>query len=82
MYDTWFETLQGLLICISTRFLNGKCIYIAVLSFTHTHTHHWQQATMQGAGLTIWSNLGFCVLPKDTSACVQEGLGANRQAYD
>ncbi len=39
---------------------------------THTLTPGWQRATMQGSGLTIGSNLGFSVLPKDTLACVQE----------
>ncbi len=40
-----------------------NCIYIALLSnpFTHTHTHTHTQV-----GLTIRSNLGFSVLPKDT----------------
>lgn len=46
----------------------------------HTHTHtDGGRASMQGAGLTIGSNMGFSVLLKDTLTHGQEKPGELNQ---
>lgn len=45
------------------------------LKFTHTLTQQWKQATMQGAGTTIRTNL---LLSKDTLPCGQTGQVVDR----
>ena len=46
------------------------CVYIFISSFIHT-----LMAAGQSAGRTIRSNLGFSILLKDTSTCVQKSQG-------
>ena len=49
----------------------SKALYMCIHSFTHTHALTMEE-TMQ---CTMRSNLGFIVLPMDTSTCRQEELG-------
>lgn len=64
MYCTYID--------LASTFTVPKALYNG-LSFTHspiyshTHTHQWMAAAMQGAVSPIGSNLGLSVLPKDTS---------------
>ncbi len=51
--------------------------YIYILPLVHTLTQWWKWSTMHGAGLTIRSNVGFSVSPKDTSTRGSEELGVN-----
>lgn len=54
--------------------LNGQSALqlASIHPFTHTDG---DGAAMQGAGESIGSNLGFGVLPKDSSTCGQEEMG-------
>ena len=58
-----------------SAFIQGA-LHSALHSPIHTHIHTPSAAkAMQGINQHIGSNLGFSVLPKDTSTCRQEEPG-------
>lgn len=59
-------------------------VYTVVQSvpLIHTFMHQRQLATMQIAGLTVWSNLGFGALPKDTDLWKELAFNQQCRLFD